>query len=259
MPFLDVNGADTYYELSGAGASPALMFSNSLGTNFKMWDPQTEVLATKWKILRYDTRGHGSSAVTPGPYTISQLADDALTLLDRMEIAEVSFCGLSMGGLIGMELALRAPNRLRHLVLCNTAPRIGSAETWNARIATVQEKGMSAVTEAVLERWYTPEFRKRSPEQIQSTREMLLHTSPDGYAACCVALRDVDLNAAISGIRVPTLVILGQSDPVIPLSEGHSMAQRIPGATCMELPVAHLSNVEAAEAFTQHLAAFLKQ
>jgi len=259
MPFFNANGADTYYELGGASASPALVFSNSLGTNFKMWDSQATALGSEFEILRYDTRGHGSSAVTPGPYTISQLADDALSLLNRMEIEQASFCGLSMGGMIGMTLALRAPERVHKLVLCNTAPRIGSADSWNARISTVQQKGMAGVTEAVLERWYTPEFRKKSPEQIQATREMLQQTSPEGYAACCVAIRDADLWGEISEIRVPTMIVLGQYDPVVPLEHGPMMAQRIPGARYLELPAAHLSNIEASQVFTRELAAFLEQ
>jgi 3-oxoadipate enol-lactonase len=258
MPFVDVNGANTYYELAGASASPALVFSNSLGTNFTMWDAQTTALGNDFEILRYDTRGHGSSAVTPGPYTIAQLTDDVLSLLDRLEIDQANFCGLSMGGMIGMTLALRFPNRVRKLVLCNTAPRIGTAEVWNTRISTVQQKGMAGLTDTVIERWYTSQFRKNSPDQIQATREMLLQTAPDGYAACCAAIRDADLWKALPEIRVPTMIILGKYDPVIPLEQGPLMADRIPGAHYIELPAAHLSNIETSEAFTRELTAFLK-
>jgi 3-oxoadipate enol-lactonase len=258
MPFIDANGADTYYELAGASASPALVFSNSLGTNFTMWDMQTTALGSDFEILRYDTRGHGSSGVTPGPYTIGQLTDDVLSLLDRLEIEQANFCGLSMGGMIGMTLALRAPDRVRKLVLCNTAPKIGTVELWNTRISTVQQKGMAGLADAVIERWYTPEFRKKSPEQIEATREMLLQTAPDGYAACCAAIRDTDLWKALPEIRVPTMVILGKYDPVIPLEQGPLMADRIPGARYVELPAAHLSNIETSEEFTRELTAFLK-
>jgi 3-oxoadipate enol-lactonase len=181
-----------------------------------------------------------------------------LSLLDRLEIEQADFCGLSMGGMIGMTLALRAPDRVRKLVLCNTAPKIGTTELWNSRISTVQQKGMDGLADAVIERWYTPEFRKMSPEQIEATREMLLQTAPDGYAACCAAIRDTDLWKALPEIRVPTMVVLGKYDPVIPLEQGPLMADRIPGARYAELPTAHLSNIEASEAFTRELTAFLK-
>jgi 3-oxoadipate enol-lactonase len=257
MPILEVNGAQTYYELSGRGDLPTLVFSNSLGTHLGMWDPQVGALSNAWRILRYDTRGHGRTAATPGPYTIDQLTDDVVKLLDRLDLERVSCCGLSMGGMIGMALALRAPDRLRKLVLCNTSPKIGSAETWNMRITAVENGGMSAVADVVLERWYTASFRSTAPAAVQATREMLLNTSPEGYASCCAAIRDMDQREAISGIHVPTLIIAGAHDPVTTVAEGRFMAERIQGSKCVELPAAHLSNIEAADAFTKELTVFL--
>lgn len=258
MPFLEANGGQMHYELSGPAAAPVLMFSNSLGTNLTMWAPQVEALGERYRVLRYDTRGHGQSAVTPAPYRISQLADDASSLLDHLGVERASFCGLSMGGMIGMTLALRVPKRIRKVVLCCTAPKLGSAETWNGRIASVQKGGMAAVTDAVLERWYTPSFREKAPDAIRYTKEMFLNTPPGGYMACCQAIRDEDLREAIAGIQIPTLILMGKHDPVVPLADGRFMAERIRGAKYIELPAAHLSNVEASDLFTKELVAFLE-
>ena len=257
MPSAETNGALVRYELSGPASAPVLVFSNSLGTNLTMWKPQVEVLGGRYRILRYDTRGHGQSAVTPGPYKIPQLADDVSGLLDRLGIDKVSFCGLSMGGMIGMTLALRVPERVGKVVLCCTAPKLGSAETWNARIASVQKGGMAAVTDAVLERWYTPSFRAAAPDHIQETKHMLLTTPPKGYIANCEAIRDEDLRERIAGIRIPTLILMGKDDPVVPLADGRFMAERIRGAKYVELPAAHLANIEASDVFTKELATFL--
>ena len=258
MPFLEANDAQMHYDLSGPASAPVLVFSNSLGTNIKMWTPQVEALGERYRILRYDTRGHGQSAVTPGPYRISQLADDVLGLLDRLGIEKVSFCGLSMGGMVGMTLALRVPERIRKVVLCCTAAKLGSTETWNARITAVQKGGMAAVTDAVLERWYTLPFRATAPEQIQQTKQMLLSTPPEGYVANCEAIRDEDLRERIARIQIPTLILMGKDDPVVPLADGRFMAERIRGSQYVELPAAHLANIEASDAFTKELATFLE-
>lgn len=258
MPFLETNGAQMYYELSGPASAPVLMFSNSLGTNLTMWTPQVEALGERYRILRYDTRGHGQSAVTPGPYKISQLADDVLGLLDGLGLDKVSFCGLSMGGMIGMTSALSVPDRVRKVVLCCTSPKLGSTDTWNARIASVRKGGMAAVTDAVLERWYTPPFRAMAPQQIQRTKQMLLTTPPDGYIANCEAIRDEDLREVIAAIQIPTLILMGKSDPVVPLADGRFMAERIRKSKYVELPAAHLANIEASDLFTRELATFLE-
>jgi len=256
MAFLDVSGLKTNYELSGHGDS-VLMFSNSLGTNLSMWEPQQAALESRFRILRYDTRGHGQTSVTPGSYTIEQLGRDVLSLLDSLHINRVDFCGLSMGGVIGMWLGINASNRLRRLVLCNTAPKIGSAEVWNARIATVQKEGMKSVASSVVERWFTPEFRAQHKGKVAWTQQMLENSSAQGYAACCAAIRDVDLREVVSRIKVPTLVIYGGSDPVIPNVEAGFLTGQIAGSASLELNAAHLSNVEQAEAFSNALADFL--
>src|SRR5471030_2118522 len=158
MPFASISGGRLYYELEGPVGAPVLLFSNSLGTNLEMWRPQVPVLSRNFRLLRYDTRGHGQSSASHGAYTAEQLANDVLLMLDQFGIAQVSFCGLSMGGVIGMSLASRAPERLTKLILCSTALRIGTAESWNQRISTVQHQGMEAIADAVLGRWFSPEF-----------------------------------------------------------------------------------------------------
>jgi 3-oxoadipate enol-lactonase len=258
MPFVDVGELRTHYALTG-DKEPMLVFSNSLGADFSMWDPQMAELQERFRILRYDTRGHGQSSVTLGDHTIEQLGRDVLGLLDSLRLDRVHFCGLSMGGMIGMWLAIHAPNRLHRLVLSSTAARIGTQEMWNARIATVHKDGMKTVAAAVVERWFTPEFRASSPEKIARAQQMLEKTPPEGYAACCAAIRDMDQRETVAQIKVPTLVIYGGSDPVTPASEAQFLTDRIRGAVKVELPAAHLSNVEQADAFTKAVSYFLSK
>jgi 3-oxoadipate enol-lactonase len=258
MPFLEIGYLRVHYALTGAPNAPAVVLSNSLGTNFSMWDPQVPALEKEFRVLRYDTRGHGQTVVTPGPYTIEQLARDVLRLLDALRLDRVHFCGLSMGGMIGMWLGVHAEKCLNRLVVCNTAARIGTAEIWNARIENVRKAGMRAIAPAVVERWFTPEFRAASPEAVAPVQRMLESTSPEGYIACCQAIRDMDQREAISAIRVPTLVIAGGKDPATPPAEGRFIAGRIAGAQYVELDTAHLSNLEASAKFTAELIRFLK-
>ncbi|SRR6266536_3392355 len=258
MPFGDVGELRTHYALTG-DKEPVLVFSNSLGTDFSMWDPQVADLEQRFRILRYDTRGHGESSVTPADYSIEQLGRDVLGLLDALRLDHVHFCGLSMGGMIGMWLAIHAPDRLHRLVLSNTAARIGTQEMWNARIATVRKDGMKPVAAAVIERWFTPGFRASFPEKVAPAQRMLEQSPPEGYAACCAAIRDMDQREAVAQIKAATLVIYGGSDPVTPAADAHFLKDRIPGAVEVELPAAHLSNVEQAGAFTEAVSYFLSR
>ncbi len=228
MPALHTENGTFHYELAGPPGAPVLLFSNSLGTDLTMWDPQSQTLAADFRVLRYDGRGQGQgqSPLTSGPYTIDTLADDVLALLKELGIAKINFCGLSMGGMVGMSLALRAPERLGKLILCNTAPKIGTPEIWDARMTAVRSGGMAAVVDGVLERWFTQDFRKSSPPSIQKTRDMLLRSAVEGYVACCSAVRDMDARDGIAAIRVPTLIISGAYDPVTPPHDGHFMAEK---------------------------------
>jgi 3-oxoadipate enol-lactonase len=257
VPIVKSGEARIHYALEGQSGAPVLVFSNSLGTNYSMWDPQVSEFRKKLRVLRYDTRGHGQSSFTPGPYSIEQLGKDVLALLDALDLDRCHFCGLSMGGMIGMWLGVNAPERLHKLALCNTGAKIGTLEAWNARIEAVQKNGMKSVAAAVVERWFTPAFRQKAPATIANTLKILEGTDPDGYATCCAAVRDFDFRERSSNIRIPTLVISGAHDPATPPADGRFLAQHIPGARYVELNAAHLSNLEDQDRFTNELAAFL--
>jgi 3-oxoadipate enol-lactonase len=257
VPFAELPDVRLHYRFDGADDAPVVMLSNSLGTNLSMWDAQLPALTGRFRVLRYDSRGHGQSAVTPGPYTIEQLARDALGLLDALGLAQVRFCGLSMGGMVGQWLGANAAQRLSRLVLCNTAARIGAPDIWNARIDAVNKGGMAAIAESVIARWYTAPFFAAAPNAISATRNMLLTTPAAGYVASCAAVRDMDQRESVSRISVSTLIIAGAHDAVTPPSEGRYLAERIAGAKYAELAAAHLSNIEAEMAFTSALSEFL--
>jgi 3-oxoadipate enol-lactonase len=257
VPIATVDDVRLHYRFDGPVDAPVVMLSNSLGTELAMWDPQVAALAADHRVLRYDARGHGLSTVASGPYTIERLARDALGLLDALAIERVRFCGLSMGGMVGQWLGVNASQRIARLVLCNTAARIGPLDLWNTRIENVRKGGMAAIVDAVLARWFTPAFNAASPEAVERTRAMLLRAPPDGYIACCEAIRDMDQCDAIAAIGVPTLVIAGTHDISTPPADGHFLAERIQRAQYVELAAAHLSNIEAAPAFNQALTRFL--
>ena len=262
MPFADLKSARIHYHLTAPSELPVLVFSNSLGTDFSMWDAQFEVFSRSFRILRYDTRGHGQSSSPPGSYTIEQLGKDLLGLLDYLNLPRVDFCSLSMGGLTGMWLGMHAPGRLRKIVLCNTALRIGTVEGWDTRIETVARNGLRSIAPAAVERWFTSSFRDRFPQVAQGAEEMLLSTPADGYMACCAAIRDADFSVenqehSISSIRLPTLVIAGVHDPVTTPADAHAIVGRISGSQYAELRAAHLSNIEAAAEFTMEVGRFL--
>jgi 3-oxoadipate enol-lactonase len=258
MPFVESDGARIRYRFDGNERGPVVMFSNSLGTNLSMWDAQVPALAAHFHVLRYDTRGHGQSSITAGPYSIMQLGRDVVRLLDELEIERAHFCGLSMGGMTGMWLGVYAAPRMERLVLCNTAAKIGTPEIWNARIEAVRKGGMAAIAGTVIQRWFTPEFIARAPGAIESTRQMILSTPPEGYVANCAAIRDMDQRETISRISARTLVITGAKDPVTMPSDARFIVERVAGAQYAELDAAHLSNIEAAERFTRTLVQFLE-
>lgn len=259
MPFAEIGKSRLNYRFDGPENAPVIVLSNSLGTNLSMWDPQATALAEKFRVLRYDTRGHGRSTVTPGPYTIEQLGRDVIALLDALKIDSAYFCGLSMGGMIGIWLGVNAANRMKGLVLCNTAAKIGTAEVWNARIKDVKERGMAAIATTVVLRWFSENFVKKSPEVVEAMRQMLLQAPPEGYAACCAAIRDMDQSGDLAQVKARTLVIAGALDPVIPVADAKIVAHGISGADYLELQTAHLSNIEAAPQFTQALLNFVSE
>ena len=257
MAFAELDKLKLHYELTGASGLPVLILSNSLGANLAMWEPQVSVLGSRFRLLRYDTRGHGDSSVPPGPYTIEDLGQDVLRLLDFLEIDQASFCGISMGGSTGQWLGVNASSRIHKLVLANTAAKIGVAEVWNARIETVLKEGLESIVAGTMERWFTAAFRHEHPEIVAGISSTLRSTNLQGYVACCAAIRDADFRAVFRNISVPTLAIAGSQDVVASPQDVQFLAENIPSASYIELSAAHLSNVEVPDAFNSALLGFL--
>lgn len=257
MAFADVNGARIHYELSGPEGAPVLMFSNSLGTDISLWNLQEREMAKKYRILRYDKRGHAQSSAPKGPYSIEILGRDVVALLDHLKFDVVSFCGLSIGGQTGMWLGANAAPRFRKVILCNTAAKIGTIEWWNDRIANVRKIGMKGVAPGVIERWFTAKFRATNPPEIGAIQRVLESLDVEGYLSCAAAVRDFDFRDKLRGISVPTLVISGTHDPAATASDGKWASEQIPGAKYVELDAAHLSNIEQGEKFTAAIQSFL--
>ena len=261
MPSIKLADGELNYRFDGPVDAPVLVLSNSLGTTFEMWDAQVPAFSEHFRVLRYDTRGHGSSSVTPGPYSIEQLGRDVLDLVDSLAIDRFAFCGLSMGGLIGQWLGIHAGERLTRLVLCNTGAKIGTDAVWNERIDGVLrggEQAMRDMRDAAISRWFTATFAGRSPEQTGRITQMIAGTSPAGYAANCAAVRDADYREQLGAIKVPTLVVCGRHDPVTTPEHGRFIQAHVDGAQLIELEAAHLSNVETGDEFTRPVLAFLR-
>ena len=257
MPFIKSGDAQIHYALEGPADKPVLVLSNSLGTDFSMWDPQIPVLTKSFRVLRYDTRGHGRSSVTPGPYSAEQLANDVLALADALKLGGFHFCGLSMGGMTGMVLAASAPQRLHKLVICSAAAKFGTPEMWNTRIDAIRTNGMKPVAAATMERWFTPVFRATNPSVVANIQQIVESINPEGYISNCGAVRDFDFREKLSKIRTSTLVISGTHDPATTPADGRFLADHIPAARYIELNAAHLCNIEDADRFTREVLGFL--
>jgi 3-oxoadipate enol-lactonase len=248
------------HRLDGPEAAPVLVLASSLGTSWELWDAQLPELAVGFRILRYDHPGHGRSAPPEGPVTVESLARGVVDLLDGLELERASFCGISLGGVVGMALARDHPDRIERLALCFTAAWFGPAEQWHERARIVREAGTAAVAERALSRWFTDRFRAEHPQTVARFRRILEDTSREGYAACCEAIAAWDARAAgaLEAIRAPTLVVAGSEDVAVPPADAEALAASIPGARLALLAdAAHLGNVERPEEFTRALLAHL--
>jgi 3-oxoadipate enol-lactonase len=252
-------GCRLRYEIDGNPAGPPVLFSNSLGTTCEMWKPQLDALSSRFQIIRYDTRGHGASEVPPGPYTLETLALDALAILEATDVDRAHVCGLSLGGLTAMWLAVHRPDRVRSVTLASTAARIGNAKMWDERIVLVRTSGVHSLVDAAMGRWFSQSFRASDPDVVAIYNRMLSATPPEGYAACCAAIRDVDLRPAINRISIPALIIAGHHDPVTPPADAEDMRSRIPDSRVALLDAAHILNVEQARAFNEVLGTFITE
>ena len=259
MPIIDADGCPIHVVVEGPEKAPALLLSNSLGTNLHMWDEQAKELVKDFRLVRYDSRGHGRSGAPSGAYTIERLGRDAVAVIDGLGLSKVHWCGLSMGGMVGQWIGANAGDRIGKLVLANTAAHYDDKKLWDDRIATVLAKGMDVLVQATMERWYTKAFRDSAPGAVARTAEMVRTTPAIGYAGCCAAIRDIDFRQSNTTIRNPTLVIAGRFDPATPVDANEAIRAKIPGAQLTVLDAAHLSNIEQPYDFTEAVAGFLLQ
>ena len=258
MPLINVNGIRQYYRLDGKENCPVIVLSHSLGCDHTMWDAQSDALSPHFRVLRYDTRGHGATDAPVGEYTLDGLAADALALLDALGMQQVIWCGLSMGGMIGQLIAAKSVQRFSRLILANTSPKVDSA-AMDTRRRTVLEKGMAEIVDAVMGRFFMPSTIASGNPAAAGTRRVFLATNPAGYAGCCAAIRDMDNRPLLASIHTPTLIIGGDHDPSTPWAgHGDILARDIPNAKVIMLPTAHLSNIEQPGAFSAALSDFLK-
>ncbi len=245
------------YTLEGTPNSPVLIFSNSLGAQLSMWDDLTPYLLPYFRILRYDTRGHGANANTiSNNLKIDDLGKDVIAIMDSLSIESAYFCGLSMGGLIGQWLGINHPERFKKIVLSNTGCKIGNNERWNSRITTITENGMQAIVADMLERWFTDDFHKKFPEKVQKFKKMILANNVEGYASCCEAIRDADFTQQLKTIKVETLIITGYDDPVTNVEAAHFLTSKIPNSQLEILYAKHLASAEQPEKYAKILIKF---
>ena len=256
------NGVSMSYLLDGPVDAPVITFSHALAASSAMWSAQAAASAARYRVLRYDIRGHGESETTPGPYTLEQLADDVYALLGALGIMRTHFVGLSMGGMIAQHLALAHPEALSSLVLCDTAPIMPPEGRlmWDERIKEAEEHGMEPSVSATPLRWFTTPFLESHPEVVERVKAMVAATDPRGFVNCARAIQEMDLLDRLAEIHMPTLVIVGDQDPGSPVFAAEAVRKRIPGAKLVVLsPASHLSNLEQPQAFNQALSDFLAE
>ncbi|MEN3978429.1 3-oxoadipate enol-lactonase [Acinetobacter sp. CWB-B33] len=259
MPTFISNDAAINYATFGDARKPAIIFSNSLGTNYQMWQPQINFFKKEYFIVCYDTRGHGASTAPQGPYSIEQLGTDVVNLLDHLNIQKASFCGISMGGLTGQWLAIHHPERFNHVIVCNTAAKIGQEQAWNDRAQLVREQGLKPIAETAASRWFTEPFIRSNTAIVESLSNDLGAGSPEGYASCCEALAKADVREQLKNITVPTLVVAGQKDPVTTVADAQYIINNVRSSSLFEINASHISNIEQPKAFNQAVQSFLQQ
>ncbi len=246
-----------HYRIDGLDGAPWLILLNALGTALTIWEPQMPIFQEHFRVLRYDTRGHGQSVMCNGAASLAELGEDVIGLMDHLGIARAHVCGSSLGGMTGLWMAIHHPARLERLVVCNAAPLLGPPSVWDGWIEQVRQHGVKAVVPALIERWFTRDFERHAAHQVGVVREMLLQTSPAGFIAACSAIRDMDLRDGLSRISVPTLVIGGKRDRLTPPTQTRRMATQINGASYVELNAGHLPNREVAQRFNAEVTDFL--
>jgi 3-oxoadipate enol-lactonase len=259
VPFARINKITTWYQESGQGSALPVIFVNSLGTDHRIWDGVVDRLAGNRRCIAYDKRGHGMSDLSPHPYAIADLATDLLALADHCGIERFVVCGVSVGGMIALASAAAAPDRIAGLVLCDTAPRIGTPDMWNIRIGQARNDGLSSIADNVMERWFSAGFRATRQDELAGWRNLLIRTPADGYAATCAAIRDVDLTVEAQSIEVPALVIAGADDLSTPPDLVRSLAELVPDAQFeIMASVGHIPSIEQPDLLATLLGDFLE-
>lgn len=259
MPVIDADGCPLHVEVEGPERAPALMLSNSLGTDLHLWDDQMPVWSRHFRVVRYDRRGHGKSGFISAPATMQRFGRDALAIMDGLGLDKVHWCGLSMGGMVGQWLAAHAPQRIGRIVLSNTSSYFPNKSIWHDRIKAVRERGLAAIADNIIKIWFTEEFMARAPGTIARMTDMLVATPADGYIAACEAIRHMDHRELLPRIRAPTLVIAGRCDHSTPVEAAEFIRSRIPGAAMTLFDAAHISNVEQPTVYTSEVLGFLTQ
>jgi 3-oxoadipate enol-lactonase len=251
------DGCPIHVEVEGRDGAPALMLSNSLGTDLHMWDDQAAEFAKHFRLVRYDRRGHGQSGAPKGPYSMERFGRDVIAVLDALGIKKTNWCGLSMGGMVGQWLGANAPDRIEKLVLSNTNSYYADKTPWTDRIKFVEANGLAPMVDANMARWFTDGFRKRAPEAIARMKDMFVATKVPGYVGCCAAIVDMDFRASNPRITAPTLVIVGSHDAATPPSAGEAIRDQIKGAKLASVDAAHISNVEQPKQYAETVLNFL--
>jgi 3-oxoadipate enol-lactonase len=259
MPTVQSNGCAIHYEVEGAADKPVLMLCNSLGTTLHMWDGQMPQFLQHFRVVRYDRRGHGKSDAPSGAYTMDMLGRDALAVLDAANVHKAHWCGLSMGGMVGMWMGGNAPERINKLILSNTCAYYENKQMWNDRLALAKEKGLQALVQGTLERWFTKDFREQEPKKVKVIGDMFLATKTDGFVGCGSAVRDMDHRPLLPKITAPTLIIAGKQDAGTTVEMADVIRRGIPGASMTLFDAAHISNVECQHDYTDAVLGFLLQ
>lgn len=260
MAFIRLGDSVVHYQVVGSESAPTIVFANSLGTDLRVWEALLTHLAGRFRVVRYDMRGHGLTDLTPGPCTIDGLADDLAGLCDGLGLSTVIVCGLSIGGMVAQRLAVARLDLVRGLVLMDTAHKIGTADIWQQRMEAVGTGGIAAIAEGVLERWFAPPFREGHQEELAGWRNMLVRTPVEGYLACCAAIRGADLTETARRIAVPSLCLVGDADGSTPPGLVRELADLIPGSRFQVVaPAGHLPCVEQPEAVAEAMLTFLRE
>lgn len=243
------DGNQLYAQSFGDMGTQTIIFCNSLGTDYRMWQPQIEVLAADYHVIVYDTRGHGQSSAEGEAWTLADLGQDVIDVLDAFEVEKATFCGISMGGLTGQWLAIHQAERFHHIIVCNTAAKIGTAEAWHQRAQAVRADGMGPIAESAASRWFTPAFCEQHAEKVEPLINTIRATSAEGYAKCCEVLAGADLRESLHTAQVNLTSVGGESDPVTTIEDARWIAEQVSGADLVSVPASHISNIEAESQF----------